>query len=156
MTRNRLIGAIAALVGVVLVAAAPNYLSGVQRVEHIGVPVDTRNCVRADWTIATDGGYLAGPSDAMVVGDATVLVPTLPELNKSYICFSRNNGSCIRQGGQPASCAYAFPLPADQYSMPIAFMPEADGGRPIVLGIGNGGTASVECCPINPTVMQGR
>lgn len=154
MTKRMMIAAGVLAIG--LGVAVTPYTSNVQRVEHIGIPVDSTACVMMDVTTAPDGGPLSGTYATVVVGDASVSVPTLPDLNKSYICYSNGNASCFKQGGQPTSCGMAFPLPADQYSAPIAFMPEADGGKPVVRGLSRSGTANIVCCPINPTVLNGR
>lgn len=141
---KRVLIALGVLAVGVLIAAAPNYNSFVQRVEHIGIPVDTANCARADWTTVGDGGVLARADGG------------LPAADQSYVCFSRGSGACIKQGSQPTSCNFTLPLPADQLTPPLAFLREADGGLPVVRGVSQSGTANVECCPVIPSVMQGR
>jgi hypothetical protein len=184
MTKN---SRILVAVGVLVVAAAyvlaphavnaaqPAYQGQVQRIEHLGLRVDTNGCVRIDWTTAKDVGvWLSGEPDAsfspgpdaavwQTGGDATVWVApdaslgprSLPATGLSYICTSRNNASCWKQGGAIDSCQYASFLPADQPTAPFSFMPEPDGGRAKVWGVSTAGTANVECCAVIPAVLNG-
>ena len=168
-------------IAVLLIAAAPIYNGAVQRVEHVGLRVETHpgNCVRAVFTTVADAsGFLSGEPDAALGypfdgpdaavwkagADAAVWIPPdsgtmgprpLPKSGLSYQCYSALARTCWKQGVAPASCVYTASFPADQNTAPQSFMTEPDGGQAKVFGIAESGTATVECCPVIPSVMSG-
>ena len=165
MTLAVLVGVFFASKGSANTQPIPNYASNVQRMEHLGLLVDTSRCYRADWTAGNDGGtnFLLGQPDASSVPDAATDASLTgpapkPESNVNYVCRADTNDACLKSpaAALPASCQWTFKVYAGQTTPPIMFNPPDDGGRAAVLGTCASGNCSIECCAVIPKVTMGR
>ena len=126
----------------------PPYESGLKRVEHDSINVDTTRCVHLSVSVANDAGL-------MVAADGG-----LPSSELSYICTvpGSENDVCLSQLSSRVgeTCNYSLRIAAGSMTYPISFLPDGITKLVKIYGISSTGTSDVTCCPIIPRIANGR